>query len=79
MIMVNSRTTDNVRATVHSFLAQAEYLGEITCGATIGILAQIANLPLALTGCAALLAATAIIMLRSHADGAVSRIDMRET
>ncbi|HET7639950.1 MAG TPA: MFS transporter, partial [Ktedonobacteraceae bacterium] len=70
MIMVNSRTTDKVRATVHSFLAQAEYVGEITCGVAIGILAQVANLPIALVGCAALLAATALIMLRTRADDA---------
>jgi len=67
-IMVNSRTTDNVRATVHSFLAQAEYLGEITCGIAIGLLAQWANLSWAFIGCAALLAATAIFMGRVRED-----------
>lgn len=65
-IQVNNATTDKVRATVHSFLAQAEYLGEIVCGFAIGLLAQATNLPTAIVGCAALLGAAAIIMLRLH-------------
>lgn len=65
-IQVNNITTDNVRATVHSFLAQAEYLGEIVCGLAIGLLAQVTNLSCALAGAAALLMATAILMMRSY-------------
>ncbi|HKX73052.1 MAG TPA: MFS transporter [Candidatus Saccharimonadales bacterium] len=67
-IMVNSRTIDKVRATVHSFLAQAEYLGEILCGAAIGILANLAELSVTLTACAGLLAVTAILMWRWRTD-----------
>jgi MFS transporter, DHA3 family, tetracycline resistance protein len=67
-IMVNRRTTDKVRATVHSFLAQAEYLGEILCGAAIGILANVANLSVTLTVCAGLLVVTAIVMRRWRTD-----------
>ncbi|OGT39709.1 MAG: MFS transporter [Gammaproteobacteria bacterium RIFCSPHIGHO2_12_FULL_38_14] len=63
-IQVNNISTDNVRATVHSFLAQAEYLGEIVCGLAIGLLAHATNLPYALAGAAALLITTAILMMR---------------
>lgn len=74
-IMVNSRTTDKVRATVHSFLAQAEYLGEIICGAAIGLLANVANLSITLTACAALLAVTAILMWRWRTDSVPAAIE----
>jgi MFS family permease len=67
-IQVNNRTTDNVRATVHSFLAQAEYLGEIICGLAIGLTAQATNLPFALTGAAVLLVVTAILMVQAHTE-----------
>lgn len=71
-IQVNSQTTDNVRATVHSFLGQAEYLGEIICGTAIGVLAHVSNLSIALTGCGVLLAVTAAVILHSRTDRVVS-------
>ena len=61
-IWVNARTTADVRATTHSFLAQLEYLGEIICGLAIATIARLTTLPLALTACAALFAATAALM-----------------
>ena len=61
-IWVNARTTADVRATTHSFLAQLEYLGEIICGLTIAAIARLTTLPLALTACAVLFAATAVLM-----------------
>jgi hypothetical protein len=61
-IWINSRTTADVRATTHSFLAQLEYLGEIACGVTISTLAGLTSVPLALAGCAVLFAATAVLM-----------------
>ncbi|WP_432950308.1 MFS transporter [Kribbella sp. CA-253562] len=64
MIWVNARTTSDVRATTHSFLAQAEYLGEVTCGLLIALVAHLVGLPLALAGSAALFAVTAAIMRR---------------
>jgi hypothetical protein len=64
VIWVNSRTTSDVRATTHSFLAQAEYLGEVTCGLAIALIASLATLPLALTTSAALFALTAYLMRR---------------
>ncbi|MGC4941163.1 MFS transporter [Kribbella sp. DT2] len=64
MIWVNARTTSDVRATTHSFLAQAEYLGEVVCGLLITLVAHLAGLPVALAGAAALFALTAAIMRR---------------
>lgn len=63
-IWVNTRTTADIRATTHSFLAQLEYLGEIACGLTISAIARLTTVSLALTTCAALLAATAVLMGR---------------
>jgi MFS family permease len=63
-IWVNARTTADIRATTHSFLAQLEYLGEIVCGVTISAIARLTTLPLALIACAVLFAATAVLMRR---------------
>lgn len=54
-IWVNARTTSGVRATTHSYLAQAEYLGEVTCGLAIALIANLLGLPLALACCADLI------------------------
>jgi MFS family permease len=67
-IWINTRTTADIRATTLSFLAQLEYLGEIVCGLTISTIARLTTLPLALTGCAALFAMTAVLM-RQPVDG----------
>ena len=63
-IWVNARTTADIRATTHSFLAQLKYLGEIVCGLGIAAIAGLTSLPLALATCAALFAATAVLMSR---------------
>jgi MFS family permease len=63
-IWVNARTTADIRATTHSFLAQLEYLGEIVCGLGIAALAQLTDVPIALAGCAMLFGATAALMKR---------------
>ena len=63
VVWVNRETTADVRATVHSFLAQAEYAGEIVFGLGLAALAALAGLPLTLVACAALFAA-AIPLLR---------------
>ncbi|GAA2787962.1 MFS transporter [Kribbella solani] len=71
-IWVNARTTTDIRATTHSFLSQVEYLGEIVCGLAISAVARLANLPLALVGCAVLFAATAVLMRQpTNEDAAV--------
>ncbi|MFF0271478.1 MFS transporter [Kribbella sp. NPDC004536] len=69
-IWVNTRTTADVRATTHSFLAQLEYLGEIACGLTISAIAALSTLPLALVACAVLFAATALLMRQATTDDA---------
>lgn len=63
MIWVNRQTSGDVRATVHSFLAQAEYLGVIVCGLTVAVVARFAGLPLALVTCGALFAITIVLNL----------------
>lgn len=63
-IWVNRQTSGDVRATVHSFLAQAEYLGEIVCGFAIALVARLAGLSLALVTSAALFAITILLIQR---------------
>jgi hypothetical protein len=62
-IWVNAETTSDVRATVHSFLAQSEYLGELVCGVLLALLARAAGIGAAIAGCAVLFAMTAGLML----------------
>jgi MFS family permease len=66
MIWVNRETSGDVRATVHSFLAQAEYLGEIVCGFGIVAIAAFAGLPAAFLTAAALFAVTILVVARAH-------------
>jgi MFS family permease len=63
-IWVNRQTSADVRATVHSFLAQAEYVGEISCGLAIAVIARLAGLSPALVTCAALFAITIVLIQR---------------
>jgi hypothetical protein len=63
-IWVNRQTSSDVRATVHSFLAQAEYVGEIACGLAIALVARYAGLSPALVACAALFAITMVLVQR---------------
>jgi hypothetical protein len=64
---VNRRTTTDVRSTVQSFLAQAEYVGEISLGLSLGILAQASSIALALLGSCGLVASTGVLVMRSRA------------
>jgi hypothetical protein len=66
-IWVNRRTPSGVRATVQSFLGQAESVGEITGGIFLGAVAQWSTLPLALTGSAGLFLLAFVIIARSRA------------
>ena len=63
-IWVNRQTSADVRATVHSLLAQAEYAGEILLGLAIAVVAQLEGLPPALVAGACLFVVTAILVLR---------------
>jgi hypothetical protein len=63
-IWVNRQTSSDVRATVHSFLAQAEYVGEIVCGVAVAFVARFAGLSPALVTCGALFAVTIFLIRR---------------
>ena len=66
-IIVNDWLNDKqLRSTVHSFLAQAEYLGEIVCGTAIGFIASGYGLTSALVGCAVLLGVTGVVVKGSR-------------
>lgn len=66
-IWVNRRTTSDVRATTHSFLAQAEYAGEIGCALALAALAQRTGAGGALAITSALFAvAVVVIVLTRH-------------
>lgn len=66
-IWVNRRTPSGVRATVQSFVGQAESVGEITGGIALGVVAQSSGLSVALTGSAGLFLLTLAIVARSKA------------
>ena len=66
-IWVNQQTVGDVRATVHSLLAQAEYLGAIVWGLAVSVVARIAGLSLALVACGALFAITIFLIQREPA------------
>jgi hypothetical protein len=70
VIWVNRRVTSDVRATVHSLLAQAEYLGEICLGIGLGILAQATSIAAAMTAACALVVGAGVLVVRSRADRA---------
>jgi predicted MFS family arabinose efflux permease len=65
VVWVNRRASSDVRATVQSFLAQAEYLGEISFGLALGILAQATSIGIAMLGSCALVAWAGILAVRS--------------
>ena len=67
-IWVNRQAGADVRATVHSLLAQAEYVGEISCGLAIAVLAGVAGLSPSLVACAALFAITIVLIQAMPAD-----------
>lgn len=50
VIWVNRRTTSDVRATVQSFLSQVEFVGEIALGLSLGVVAEVAGLSVAMVG-----------------------------
>lgn len=60
-IWVNQHANSGVRATMHSFLAQSEYLGEILCGAAISAIAASAGTSMALLFCAGLFAGAMLL------------------
>jgi hypothetical protein len=75
-IWVNRQTTADVRATVHSFLAQAEYFGEIVWGLTIAGVAALAGMSGAFLACAALFVVTSLFLQRAGETGAASEVPL---
>ncbi len=69
VIWVNRRTTSDVRATMQSMLAQAEYGGEILCGVALGALAQSTSIPVAFACSAALIAGAGVMVVQSRTRG----------
>jgi hypothetical protein len=69
-IWVNRQTSGDVRATVHSILAQAEYLGEIVAGLGIVLVALAAGLSPALVTSAGLFALTIVLIGLGYGDAA---------
>jgi hypothetical protein len=67
VIWVNRRTTSDVRATVQSFLAQAEYLGEISLGIGLGVLAQATSIAVAMMGACTLVTGAGVLVVRWRA------------
>jgi FtsH-binding integral membrane protein len=67
-IWINRRTASDVRATVQSLLAQAEYAGEILCGVALGALARRATIPVAFACAAALLVGVGVLVARTRPD-----------
>ena len=64
---VNRRATSEVRATVQSFLGQAESIGEISGGIALGAVAETSGIPLAYTFAASLFFLAALLVWRSSA------------
>ncbi len=71
MIWVNRRTGNDVRATLQSFLSQAESVGEISGGFLLAALAQAGGSTLTLLVAGALIAATGAVVARSQGTRAI--------
>ncbi|HET6530888.1 MAG TPA: MFS transporter [Actinoplanes sp.] len=72
-IWVNGETTGDVRATVHSVLAQAEYTGAILGGAGVALVARLVPLPGALIACALLYLVTILVIRTRPVDNSVEK------
>jgi MFS transporter, DHA3 family, tetracycline resistance protein len=66
VVWVNRRTSSDVRATVHSFLSQAESVGEICGGFTLALLARAAGASVVLITAAALIAGAGAMVIRGR-------------
>jgi MFS transporter, DHA3 family, tetracycline resistance protein len=68
VVWVNRRTTSDVRATVHSFLSQAECAGEVVGGAGLALVARTAGISATLITSGILFACAAAMVARSRSD-----------
>ncbi len=66
VIWVNRRTTSDVRATVHSFLSQAECAGEIVSGMALAGFARAVGIAGVLTVAGAIIVTTGVIITRAR-------------
>jgi MFS family permease len=62
-IWINAHVTNEVRATVQSFLGQAEYIGEISCGVALALLAQKQSIGAALMGAGVLVVCAGLMVV----------------
>ena len=69
VVWVNQRTSSDVRATVHSFLSQAECAGELSSGSRLALLAGAAGISAALIASGALTACAGAAVARSRRVG----------
>jgi predicted MFS family arabinose efflux permease len=67
VIWVDRRASSDVRATLQSLLAQAEYLGEILLGIGLGIIAQATSIAVAMMGSCTLVACAGVLVVQSRA------------
>jgi hypothetical protein len=68
VIWVNRRATSEVRATMQSFLGQAEYFGEILFGVAFGVLAQTTTITASFTAAFLLFACTGLLVQFTRTD-----------
>ena len=68
VIWVNSRTPSEIRTTMHSFLSQAESLGEVIGGAALAGLARLSGNVPTIVASAALVGVAGVVVLRSRSD-----------
>lgn len=68
VIWVNRRTTNDVRATVHSLLAQSESFGELICGFGLALVALASGIGTVLVASAALVGIAAVLVIRVRTD-----------
>jgi MFS family permease len=68
VIWVNRRTPSDIRATMHSFLSQAESVGEIVGGVSLAGLAAASGIVSTIVASAALLGVAGTLVARSNAD-----------
>ncbi len=68
VIWVNRRTPSDIRATMHSFLSQAESVGEIVGGVSLAGLAAASGIVSTIVASAALLGLAGTLVARSKAD-----------
>ncbi len=66
VIWVNRQVTSDVRATVHSFLGQAESVGEIVGGIALALIAQSGGIAVTLMTSAVLIAIAAVLVAQSR-------------